>query len=546
MVQQDVQLIQQGQFNFLKFAEGFAIGTMLGGDIIGLNLAQYMASDGKYDFSRTAFSSAAGYIGGEIAPVVAAELGPIAGGIAGNVSANLVNQTGQIAFDHGGFDWGGFAASGMEGLLSSPGSEATNWAGLAVQSVINFGAGVVGQTVSNSIDHRTGYDFLALGVDAFGNALGNSIVGEMRQTSGEQQSQQQSESLWDQAKGWANSAANTVEGWFGGSTNSGIKTYALPDVAGSVPAAVPIPQYSFSLESDPTNSAAFRSNAYQQIFPDLWNNAAGAVKGTGDWFVAGTASGMVNLGLTGGAYDPLDPSVTQYYQQNAQQMSGQIYDTLSLGYGEGQQQPYEIAQGVNTIGNLAIGGVSLVKGLAASIGELNLLDFSGPPSGSWRAQLGSVGDLSQIKSPFAGGGADALASTARTFNPADVDQFINDRLSAFDAAGRSKVFLIGEDQDFVQQIARQNGYTQAREIWAPSVNFNAYLDESGNLPSDLQQVSIDYNKYLIQRLYDAGYEFRTVGTVSGTGVIQSPWYRAELETLNNFGVKPTWVPATRP
>jgi hypothetical protein len=51
--------------------------------------------------------------------------------------------------------------------------------------VANFGAGFAGQSVANGIDHRTGYDFLAMGIDAFGNALGNSIVGAMQQTDAE-------------------------------------------------------------------------------------------------------------------------------------------------------------------------------------------------------------------------------------------------------------------------------------------------------------------------------------------------------------------------
>jgi len=133
----------------------------------------------------------------------------------------------------------------------------------------------------------------------------------------------------------------------------------------------------------------------------------------------------------------------------------------------------------------------------------------------------------------------------RVFDPSTVDGFIDGRLAKFEAEGRKKVFLLGEGQNHVAKIAKELGFVQARQIWAPSMDFTRYVSVDKKLPSDLQRISIDYNKYLIEKLYAAGYEFRTVGPLAASGEVVSPWYQAEVDVLLGLGVKPKWVKNSR-
>jgi hypothetical protein len=151
----------------------------------------------------------------------------------------------------GHFSWSQLAASaivsGVSAGLGSKydpanriGSALGDSSGLVSKTLTGIAGGFANTEIGMALGDHGHLDFANIAADSFGNALGASIVGAMESTPGQKQVQQQNESLWDQAKGWVNGAANTVEGWFGGSTDSGITTYALPDAAGSVSAAAPI------------------------------------------------------------------------------------------------------------------------------------------------------------------------------------------------------------------------------------------------------------------------------------------------------------------
>jgi hypothetical protein len=194
---QDVNLMMHGQFNYLKFAEGMIV---TGGDVM---VSSKYASKGKFSITETvtdsAAAAAAAYVGGEVADFAGGGFwGDVAGGIAGGVTANTVSQGVNIA-DHrqtGGFDWGGLAGSAVAGAFSgaaawamggfhaglsdsSPQFNASfaqliqnfDWTKLVEESLSNFSSGLLGQTVSNGIDGREGYDWVGLASSSIANGF---------------------------------------------------------------------------------------------------------------------------------------------------------------------------------------------------------------------------------------------------------------------------------------------------------------------------------------------------------------------------------------
>ena len=118
-----------------------------------------------------------------------------------------------------------------------------------------------------------------------------------------------------------------------------------------------------------------------------------------------------------------------------------------------------------------------------------------------------------------------------TFNPASVDAFVTQTITNWTASGKQLVFLIGEEQPRIANLARQNNFANAWDFWAPNMDFrripyNQAIHEAA---------SIEYNKYIIRRLVQAGYQFVDAGVVA-TDTLPSPWYLAEIEVLRELGI----------
>jgi hypothetical protein len=176
--------------------------------------------------------------------------------------------------------------------------------------------------------------------------------------------------------------------------------------------------------------------------------------------------------------------------------------------------------------------------------------YNGLPDayGPMASQRGATGSLNF--GPIESSIAPSESVPAMSFDPSMVDDYISGKLDALDAAGRPTTFLLGEGQQQVAQAARANGgLVQALEIWPDNMIFPEAYDESGALIPGSEaknQMSIDYNSHLISRLYDAGYEFQTIGTCAADGVtVTSPWYQTELDTLSQYGVTPQPISWTR-
>ena len=126
------------------------------------------------------------------------------------------------------------------------------------------------------------------------------------------------------------------------------------------------------------------------------------------------------------------------------------------------------------------------------------------------------------------------------FTPTLVDPYIDAKLAEFAAAGRMKEFLLGQDQrGLVAPVARALGYTEALELWPANMNFRAQL-VNGALPPYLERASIQFNEHMIERLFNAGYNFSTIHPPPAP--ITSLWYQAEVDLLMiEKGVVPTYI-----
>jgi hypothetical protein len=131
-------------------------------------------------------------------------------------------------------------------------------------------------------------------------------------------------------------------------------------------------------------------------------------------------------------------------------------------------------------------------------------------------------------------GTVAPARTPTVFNPSQVEASLQHRIAA--AATRRKVFVIGEDQARVARIARQQGGTHAIDFWVDEYNFRGFYD-----PEVHEAASIDFNRYMIRRLAQEGYEFADIGA-DAARTTRSPFYQAELEVLRDLGITPTRLP----
>jgi len=137
----------------------------------------------------------------------------------------------------------------------------------------------------------------------------------------------------------------------------------------------------------------------------------------------------------------------------------------------------------------------------------------------------TVGDLSSTNLA-----KDATAFVVK-FDPKDVDAFLDAKLAQIPEG--SRFFLIGESQPRLRYAARILGHRQALEFWPENMKFTEYVAALH------EQASIDFNTYLIRKLHEKGFNFFDLGAdVSRKIPGSSPWYQAELEVLNELGVKP--------
>jgi RHS repeat-associated protein len=118
------------------------------------------------------------------------------------------------------------------------------------------------------------------------------------------------------------------------------------------------------------------------------------------------------------------------------------------------------------------------------------------------------------------------------FRPELVDEFIDAKLAERSAAGKPKVFVIGESQPIVRKAAAKSGASNALDFWPPQMNFGRAYD-----PSIHETASIEFNKHLVRRLAKDGYEFVDNGILK-TRETRSLWYQAELEVLKELGITP--------
>lgn len=129
------------------------------------------------------------------------------------------------------------------------------------------------------------------------------------------------------------------------------------------------------------------------------------------------------------------------------------------------------------------------------------------------------------------------------FTPALVESFIDAKLAEFAAAGRMQEFLLGQGQARVAQVAGRIGHVNALELWPANMNFRAQL-VNGSLPAYLERASIQFNEYIIERLYNANYNFSTIHPPQAP--ITSLWYQAELDLLMfEKGVVPAYIDPTQ-
>ena len=115
------------------------------------------------------------------------------------------------------------------------------------------------------------------------------------------------------------------------------------------------------------------------------------------------------------------------------------------------------------------------------------------------------------------------------FAPSKVDVFLDARIAAIPE--NERLFLIGENQfRRVNPAARRIGAKTATDFWPDNMIFPRPLN------AEQTAASIEFNQYLVQRLHQAGFSFGDIGPM---GIeITSPWYRAELQTLDRLGAYP--------
>ncbi|MDZ4387533.1 MAG: hypothetical protein U0998_10140 [Moraxellaceae bacterium] len=164
--------IANGEFDWRAAAWGFALGGFAGAAMAG--------SARKYDYARTAIAAASSYVAASASGVVAGQTSQSlswAQAARGAVAGNLVNQGANMALGRQeSFSWGALAAA----ALAPPPLPGTGSNFIPYDVLARTANSVINQTIQMSIDGKGKYEWVDIAADAFGNALGNSIVAKMR------------------------------------------------------------------------------------------------------------------------------------------------------------------------------------------------------------------------------------------------------------------------------------------------------------------------------------------------------------------------------
>lgn len=196
---------------------------------------------------------------------------------------------------------------------------------------------------------------------------------------------------------------------------------------------------------------------------------------------------------------------------------------------------------VSQLAELGSAGISLYNGdyVGAGLGVASML----PIAGKW-AEAAKVERLTERMKVY----SDAIpTSPSKVFKPEMVDSYLDVRFAELTSSGRPKTFMLGEGQRDVARAAKaNNNAVQILEIWPDNMKFMDAYDPLTNRVKpgfeSMHQMSVDFNKHVIRRLVNEGYEFKTIGTRAPDRLtVSSDWYRAELEVLKELGVKPKQI-----
>jgi hypothetical protein len=192
--------------------------------------------------------------------------------------------------------------------------------------------------------------------------------------------------------------------------------------------------------------------------------------------------------------------------------------TISVDGGTGFSSVYFAADDIFSAGG------SLWNSLRRSLGPThNPLNYRLVSNG-----VGTMGGGIEIK--YVGPNPVPISKSGPLFSPEMVDDYLDQAIAAIPA--NERLFLIGEDQfRRVNPMARKIGAKTATDFWPDNMIFPRPLNE------EQIAASVEFNKYLIERLHKAGFGFGDIGPM---GIeITSPWYQAELQTLETLGAH-TW------
>ncbi|WP_233011190.1 hypothetical protein [Rheinheimera faecalis] len=196
---------------------------------------------------------------------------------------------------------------------------------------------------------------------------------------------------------------------------------------------------------------------------------------------------------------------------------------------------------LSQVAELGSAGISAYSGdyVGAGLSVASMVPFAG--------KAAEVVKMERLTERVQGYSDAAQTSTGRLFRPEMVDSYLSVRFEELASSGRPKVFMLGEGQREVVKAAKaNNNAVQILEIWPDNMKFMDTYDPLTNKVKPgfeaMHEMSIDFNKHVIKRLHNEGYEFKTIGTKAPDRLsVSSDWYKAELDVLRALGVKPKQI-----